>query len=235
MILAVEMLKTFNHLNQDHFLCELKREEYNGKRYYISPNGKKLPSVTTFLSHFKGDSLAKWRKKVGEDEANKISARASKRGTKFHSLMESYITNQEGFLTEQDVMPDMRHAFLDMRPVVDRIDNIHYVETMLYSETLGLAGQVDCIAEFDGVPSVIDFKTSLKLKKEEWILSYFEQCTCYSLMYEEMTGIKAKQIVVLISVDHEQPQVFVKQRGDYVPELYNKVKQFREETGLCKS
>jgi genome maintenance exonuclease 1 len=228
-------LKTFNHINQDHYLINLKREEHNGKRYYISPNGKKLPSVTTFLSHFKGDSLAKWRKKVGEEEANKISKRASSRGTKFHSLMESYITNQKGFLNEQDVMPDMQHAFLDMRPVVDRIDNVHYVETMLYSETLGLAGQVDCIAEFDGVPSVIDFKTSLKLKKEEWILSYFEQCTCYSLMYEEMTGIKAKQIVVLISVDHEQPQVFVKQRGDYVPELYNKVKQFREEIGLCKS
>ena len=146
--------------------------------------------------------------------------------------MESYIGNQKGFLTEPDVMPDMQMAFFDMRPVIDRIDNVHYLETMLYSETLGLAGQVDCIAEFDGVPSVIDFKTSLKLKKEEWILSYFEQCTCYSLMYEEMTGIKAKQIVVLISVDHEQPQVFVKQRGDYVPELYNKVKQFREEFGL---
>ena len=147
--------------------------------------------------------------------------------------MESYITNQEGFLTEQDVMPDMRHAFLDMRPVVDRIDNIHYVETMLYSETLGLAGQVDCIAEFDGIPSIIDFKTSLKLKKEDWILNYFEQCTAYSLMYEDMTGIQCRQIVVLISVDHEpQPQVFVKKRGDYVKGLYDKIVQFREEHGL---
>ena len=224
-------MKTFKHINTQP-LCELKREEYNGKRYYLAPSGKRLPSVTTFLSHFKGDSIAKWRRKVGEEEANKISARASRRGTKFHHLMESYIGNQKGFLTEPDVMPDMQMAFFDMRPVIDRIDNVHYLETMLYSETLGLAGQVDCIAEFDGVPSVIDFKTSLKLKKEEWILSYFEQCTCYSLMYEEMTGIKAKQIVVLISVDHEQPQVFVKQRGDYVPELYNKVKQFREEFGL---
>jgi len=222
-------LKTFKHINPQSTLCELKREEYNGKRYYISPNGTKLPSVTTFLSHFKGDSILKWRKKVGEEEANRISKRASTRGTKFHSLMESYLSNQKGFLTEEDVMPDMQMAFHEMRPVIDRIDNVHYLETMLYSETLGLAGQVDCIAEFDGVPSVIDFKTSLRLKKEEWILSYFEQCTCYSLMYEEMTGIKAKQIVVLISVDHEQPQVFVKQRGDYVPELYNKVKQFREE------
>ena len=148
--------------------------------------------------------------------------------------MESYISNQEkdSFLNET-VMPDMKVAFNNMLPVVNRIDNVHYLETMLYSETLGLAGQVDCIAEFDGVPSVIDFKTSLKEKREDWILNYFEQCTCYSLMYEEMTGIKAKQIVVLISVDNRiEPQVFVKQRGDYVSELYNKIKQFRMEHEL---
>ena len=170
---------------------------------------------------------------MGEEEANKISGRASRRGTKFHSLMESYISNQErsSFLND-NVMPDMKMAFNQMLPIVDRIDNVHYLETMLYSETLGLAGQVDCIAEFDGVPSVIDFKTSLKLKREEWILNYFEQCTCYSLMYEEMTGIKAKQIVVLISVDNEDPQVFVKQRSEYIPELVNKIKQFRLEHTL---
>lgn len=225
-------MKIFNHINTDPVLCELKREEYNGKRYYISPNGTRLPSVTTFLSHFKGDSIKKWRARVGEEEANKISARASRRGTKFHSLMESYITNEKDFLTE-DVMPDMKQAFFDMIPTLSRIDNIHYVETMLYSETLGLAGQVDCIGEFDGVPSIIDFKTSTKLKKEEWILNYFEQCTCYSLMYEEMTGIQCKQIVVLISVDGEvRPQVFMKNRRDYIPELANKVKQFRQELAL---
>ena len=223
-------MKTFKHINRTT-LCELTREEHNGKRYYVSPNGTKLPSVTTFLSHFKGDSIQKWRKKVGEEEANKISGRASRRGTKFHSLMESYISNQEGFLNE-DVMPDMVHAFNQFVPILDRVDNVHYLETMLYSETLGLAGQVDCIAEFDGVPSIIDFKTSLKPKKEEWILNYFEQCTCYSLMYEEMTGVKARQIVVMISVDHEQPQVFVKNRADYIPELARKVKQFREEHNL---
>ena len=227
-------MKTFNHIHPDHVLIELKREEYNGKRYYISPSGRRLPSVTTFLSHFKGDSIQKWRKKVGEEEANRISTRASRRGTKFHSLMESYISNQEVFSsTTTDVMPDMKLAFRNMLPTLDRLDNVHYLETMLYSETLGLAGQVDCIAEFDGVPSIIDFKTSLRLKKEEWILNYFEQCTCYSLMYEEMTGIQCKQIVVLISVDDEQePQVFVKQRGEYIPELARKVKQFRLEHNL---
>ena len=147
----------FRSIYNDPVLIELKREEINGKRYYVSPNGRHLPSVTTFLSHFKGDSILKWRKKVGEEEANKISARASRRGTKFHSLMESYISNQErdSFLNE-NVMPDMKLAFNNMLPTLDRLDNVHYLETMLYSETLGLAGQVDCIAEFDGIPSVID-------------------------------------------------------------------------------
>ena len=145
--------------------------------------------------------------------------------------MESYISNQEGFINE-DVMPDMVHAFNQFVPILDKVDNVHYLETMLYSETLGLAGQVDCIAEYDGIPSVIDFKTSLKPKREDWILNYFEQCTCYSLMYEEMTGVKAKQIVVMISVDHEQPQVFVRNRKDYIPGLVEKVKQFRKDLNL---
>ena len=222
-------MKTFKHLHNDPVLVNLKREEVNGKRYYVSPNGKHLPSVTTFLSHFKGDSIAKWRKKVGEEEANKISARASRRGTKFHSLMESYISNQEGFLDDK-VMPDMRHAFNQFLPILDRVDNVHYLETMLYSEILGLAGQVDCIAEYDGVPSIIDFKTSLKPKREDWILNYFEQCTCYSLMYEEMTGVQCKQLVVMIAVDHHEPQVFVRNRRNYIPELARKVRQFRDET-----
>ena len=163
---------------------------------------------------------------MGEEEANRISARASRRGTKFHSLMESYLGNEEGFLSE-DVMPDMKQSFRMMQPLVDRIDNIHYIETMLYSEALGLAGQVDCIAEFDGIPSIIDFKTSLKLKKEEWITDYFLQTTCYSLMYQELTGIKTKQIVILISVDHEKPQIFIKNRKDYMPLLAERLKEYK--------
>ena len=130
-------MKTFRHIFNDQTLCDLERIEHDGKRYYVSPTGERLPSVTTFLSHFKKDSITKWRKRVGEEEANKISGRASRRGTKFHSLMESYLTNQnpEEYLTE-DLMPDMRQAFKDMQPTLDRIDNIHYIETMLFSETV---------------------------------------------------------------------------------------------------
>lgn len=218
-------MKTFRHIHNDSTLCNLNRIEHNGKRYYESPTGQRLPSVTTFLSTFKKDSLMKWRKRVGEEEANRISARATRRGTKFHSLMESYLNNETGFLNE-DVMPDMQQAFYQMQPILDNIDNVHYIETMLYSETIGLAGQVDLIAEYEGVPSIIDFKTSSKLKKEEWIEDYFLQTTAYSLMYEDMTSVKAKQLVILISVDHEQPQVFVKDRRDYVPLLAEKIKEF---------
>lgn len=221
-------MKTFRHIHNDPTLCDLNRIEHNGKRYYESPTGKRLPSVTTFLSHFKKDHIMKWRKRVGEEEANKISAKATRRGTKFHSLMESYLSNHDPsmYLTE-DLMPDMKHHFNLMKPVLDNIDNIHYIETMLYSETIGLAGQVDCIAEYNGIPSIIDFKTANKLKKEEWIEDYFLQTTAYSLMYEDMTGVQAKQIVILISVDHELPQVFVKDRKDYVPLLAERLKEFR--------
>lgn len=221
-------MKTFRHIHNDADLCKLNRIEHNGKRYYESPNGVRLPSVTTFLSTFKKDSIIKWRKRVGDEEANRVSAKATRRGTKFHSLMEDYLANKDPqeFLTE-DIMPDMKQAFYDMQTVLNRVDNIHYIEAMLHSETIGLAGQVDLIAEFDGVPSVIDFKTSTRLKREDWIEDYFLQTTAYSLMYEDMTSVKAKQIVILISVDGEQPQVFVKQRGEYVGLLYDKIKEFR--------
>ena len=218
---------TFTHLTGLPDLPTLERTEIDGKRFYVSPNGKRLPSVTTFLSTFKKDSIIKWRKRVGEEEANKVSGRATRRGTKFHSLMESYLANESvnSFLTE-DVMPDMKQAFYNMQPILERVNNIHHIEAMLHSDKIGLAGQVDLIAEFDGVPSVIDFKTSTKPKREDWIEDYFLQTTAYSLMYEDMVGIKAKQIVILISVDNEQPQVFVKQRKDYVQTLADKLKEF---------
>lgn len=231
-------MKTFNHINNQWLvnhgslkLCKLNREEYNGRRFYISPSGSRLTSVTTFLGHFKKDIIKQWRQKVGEEEANKISAKASSRGTRFHSLMESYLSNDVGFLERENISFEQKKSFMDMKPVVDRIDNIHYIETMLYSESFGLGGQVDCIADFDGVPSIIDFKTSNKTKREEWITDYFQQCTLYSLMYEEMTGIQCKQIVVLISVDGvSKPQVFVRDRMYYMLDLTKKIKQFRKET-----
>jgi genome maintenance exonuclease 1 len=202
-----------------------------GKRHYLTPSGKKLPSMTTVLGSFEKAGIIKWRKKVGEDKANSISKRASIRGTGFHKIIENYVGNKhEGLLKDQ--MPDMVEAFRDIRSIIDRIDNVHYLEASLFSELVGVAGCCDCIAEFDGIPSVIDYKTSLKPKKEEWIQNYFEQATGYSLLYQDMTGIRIPQIVVIIAVDYEEPQIFVKQRKNYVESLYEKIKTYYEENRL---
>jgi hypothetical protein len=211
-----------------HELASLPVEELNGKRHYISPNGIKLPSVTTVLGHFKKASILEWRNRVGNKEADYVMRRAGVRGTKFHALMERYLGNEQNIF--EGVMPDMKQAFRDAQPVLDRIDNIHYMEVPLYSEVLGVAGRTDVIAEFDGVPSIIDFKTSLREKREEWIDGYFEQATAYSLMYEELTDFRIDQVVVIISVDGlDKPQVFVKDRIEYIDSLMTKIETYKKD------
>lgn len=223
-------MKTFRYLSNMPKLEPLPTEEIDGQRFYITPTGKKLPSVTTVLGHSKKQMIFEWRKRVGQEEANKISTRASIRGTKFHNMLEKYLCNEDVKLIFEDVMPDMRQAFKDVQPTIDLIDNIHYIESPLYSEVLGVAGRTDVIAEFAGVPSIIDFKTSTKEKKEDWIQNYFEQGTAYSLMYEEMTGRSINQIVIIISVDGmEKPQIFVKNRIDYIDSLLEKIENYKKE------
>lgn len=203
-------------------------EETDGKRHYISPNGIKLPSITTILGHFKKATILEWRNKVGDQEANYIMRRAGVRGSKFHLMMERYLGNLDNVF--EGVMPDMKQSFKDAQSTLDKIDNIHYMECPLYSEVLGVAGRTDVIAEFDGVPSIIDFKTSLKEKRENWIENYFEQGTGYSLMYEEMTGIRIDKIVIIISVDGlDKPQVFIKDRNDYIDSLMEKIETYKKE------
>ena len=223
-------MKNFRHKTNMVKLEPLPDEIINGKRFYTVPSGNKLPSVTTVLGHFKKEKLVAWQNKVGLEEAERIKRRAGIRGTKFHNMMEKYLLNETKQVIFEDVMPDMKQAFNDAKPYIDKINEIHYIESPLYSESLGLAGRTDVIAEYDGVPSIIDFKTSLKLKKEEWIDNYFEQGTAYSLMYEELTGTKIEQIVIIISVDHEdKPQEFIKNRNDYVDSLMDKIEAYKKE------
>lgn len=208
------MRKIFNH----NFVTEVDMEttSIDGKRYYVLPDGKKFRSVTTVLGEkLDKTALLEWRKKVGESEANKISTQAARRGTAVHSIAERYVLNEQDYL--QQSMPSGVDAFNSIKSLLDRhVDNLLGVELPLYSVAMNTAGRCDLIGEFDGVPSVIDFKTSRKPKKEEWIESYFLQTTCYSMMFERMYKIKIPQVAILIAVDHEEPQLFVKDCGQYV-------------------
>ena len=209
-------------MNFKHVGCdidyELTTETINGKRHYVTPGGNKYPSVTTITSQYNKQSIMEWRKRVGEEEANRISSKAAGRGTRVHTLCENYLNNQEDYLQKQ--MPDAIVMFNTLQPLLnDYVNNIHALEVPLYSDYLRTAGRVDCIAEFDGAISVIDFKTSSKPKEDKWIENYYMQCSAYAVMFEERTGIPVSRIVVMIAVDGETAQIFVKKRNDYIDEF----------------
>ena len=209
----------FNLMLSD--LQKLPRRNVNGKRVYETPDGAQYPSVTTITSQLSKDAIKAWRKRVGEETANKITKQATTRGTSVHKLCEDYCLNQ---LNEEKVMPTNKEMFLSIKKELDtNVNNIHSVEGFLYSNFLRVAGQVDLIAEYKGKLSVIDFKTSKKKKPESWIQNYFIQESAYAFMYEERTDIQVPQLVTIIGVDGEpEPQVFVKnakERNDYLLEF----------------
>jgi genome maintenance exonuclease 1 len=198
----------------------------DGKRYYVTPDGKKLPSVTTVIGAKKKESIMKWRQRVGEDVANKISRQATSRGTNMHTLCEYYLNNEPK--PPGTVMPDAKEMFISVKPYLNKINNIHYQEVGLWSEQLGLAGRVDCIAEYEGKLSVIDFKTSKKIKKKEDIDDYFAQCVAYACMYEELVGIGIEQIVVIMAVENSEPLVFIEKTENYLDALFGFIKFYKE-------
>ena len=198
----------------DHNFPKLIRIDSNTGRLYETPNGDKYPSVTSVTGKMSKVSIEDWKKRVGEAEAKKISFRASQRGTQIHSYCESFLLNEDHHIDLFDL-----EMWNSMRPFVDKIDNIHALESMMYSDKLKLAGTVDCIGEYEGELSIIDFKTSSKLKKEEWIENYFIQATAYSIMFEELFNIKIPNIVIIIGVDSEPPQIFKRKRKDFIEKL----------------
>ena len=214
----------FKHVGCD-IDYDLETETINGKRFYKTPEGLLYPSVTTITSQHGKDKILEWRRRVGEEEANRISTKASNRGTKVHKICENYLNNEEDYARTNPAhihktMPDTIAMFKSLQPLLDEhVNNIHALEIPLYSHHLRVAGRVDCIAEYDGKLSIIDFKTSNKLKDESWIKGYFMQCSAYAVMYEERTGIPVSQIVIMIAVDSEHPQVFIKKRNDYIKDF----------------
>lgn len=218
-------MKKFNHVDSPTF-PKLERRENNGIREYQLPSGVWVPSVTTVVGSMNKKGIERWRARVGEEEANRVLSVASARGTDVHNIIEKYLGNTENFLTEE--FPTTKQTFRDFKPHLDKIDNIRYLEAGLHSERMRLAGTTDCIAEFDGVLSVIDFKTSRKPKKEEYIKSYFLQATAYSLMHEDLTKIPIDQIVILIWSPEGEVQEFVKKKRDYMDELFDVIVNFHK-------
>lgn len=203
-------------------LPDLETIEIDGKRHYKTPAGV-FPSVTTALGNkLPKTHLEEWRKRVGEEEANKVSTQAKNRGTALHKICEDYIMNRDYMV---DAMPSNIDMFLRIKPYLDKnLSSIYGVEVPLYSERLKLAGRTDLLGGWAGYNAVLDFKTSKYPKKEEHIESYFLQATCYSLMANERTLLRYPKIVIIIAVDHEDPQIFERNAVDYVERLIRLLK-----------
>jgi hypothetical protein len=192
---------------------DLQTVTLDGKRFYLTPDGNRYPSVTTVTGLYGKQAILEWRQRVGEAEANRISTQASSRGTRMHTLCEKYLLGEDF----GKVMPDALAMFNKIKPILDEnITDIYGIETPLYSDHLRVAGRVDCIARFAGKRAIVDFKTSSKPKKEEWITNYFMQCAAYAVMFEERTGISIPKLAVVIAVADNEPQLFVKNRDDYI-------------------
>ena len=217
-------MKNFDHVKLNVELPDITTESIKGKRFYVTPEGNKYPSITTVLSDRNKEGIIKWRESVGNDVANQVMRQAASRGTAVHTLIENYLNNEE--LSKQDVLPVA--LFVTIKSELDNINNIRIQEGGLYSDKLGVAGRVDCIAEYKGKISVIDFKTSTKEKKEEWVENYFIQGSAYCEMYEERFLQPIEQVVILIVTEDGAVQTFIKDKRDYLPLLKTAIKEFNE-------
>ena len=209
------MMKTFNHVGND--LKDLKTENIEGKRYYVTPKGNKYVSITSLLGNLSKQSIIEWRRRVGEAEANKISRQASSRGTRVHNICESYIQNQVGILEGE--LPDAIEMFNSIVPLLDRIDNIHVVEGALFSDDLGVAGRTDLIGEFDEKLSVIDYKTSRKRKTWEMCHGYFMQGAFYAHAFEERYNTPIENIIIIMAVENDKPLLWKETKSRWIDPL----------------
>lgn len=215
---------TFNYC-PPKILEELTAETTQYGRKYLLPDGSKVPSITTVLSYFKKDIIQEWRNKVGEVEANRISKQSSCRGTNVHKLCEDYLNNDPHYA--RGAFPDALEMFKSIKPLLNNINNIHYQECGLYSTHLGVAGRVDCIGEYNGVLSVIDFKTSRKIKTSKMVEDYYMQECFYSLAYEELIGQPVHQLVTIMAVENEEPLVFIEQTEKWIEPLVNLIGEYK--------
>ena len=205
---------------------ELSTKNVNRKRFYVTPEGKLYPSITTVLQRRKMEGLMEWRKRVGDDVANYVARTAAARGTKVHQMCEDFLNNEFDEEThKKNFLPYT--LFGQIKPVLsEKVDNIYAQECGLYSDKYMVAGRVDCIGEYNGIPSIIDFKTSTKERNDDWNESYYIQASAYAEMFEERTGIEINQIVILVVTEDGIVQEFIKTKHDYLPLLVESIDDF---------
>lgn len=224
-------MKLFNHVGLDPI--EMSAEMVEGKRVYLAPTGHHYPSVTTVIGNnaAKKAGIAKWRARVGEKAANAKTTRATGRGTKYHSIAEDYFNNNLD-LKKYKSHPLPVLMFHHSRPILDRINNIYLQEAALYSKHLEIAGRVDCIAEFDGVLSIIDFKTAAEPKREKYLYDYFVQETAYACMLQENYGLSVKQLVTIVACENGETQVKVlPPKKEFFMKLMSYISEYQEQHG----
>ena len=225
-------MNLFNHVG-DLTPVEMTAEMVEGKRVYLTPSGKQYPSITTVISNNskKQAGLAKWRARVGKEKAANISARSAGRGTKYHSIAEDYFNNDLD-LKKYREFPLPVLMFHHSRSVLDRINNIYLQEAALYSDHLEVAGRVDCIAEFDGVLSIIDFKTAAEPKKETYLYDYLVQETAYACCLQELYGLSVKQLVTIVACENGETQVHITPpKKEYLLKLIQYIDEYQTRYG----
>ena len=222
-------MSNFHHTKIDLGYKDLDTVTLKSGRTYSTPKGIKYPSVTTVLSILSSDGIDAWRKRVGEEKANAISFQASNRGTDVHDCLEKYVANDPAYA--KGYMPHITMAVNKIKPILEeRLGTVYAQEVALYSDHLKLAGRVDMIAEWDGVLSVIDWKTSKKEKKHEWVTNYFIQESSYAIMWEERTGTPITQLVTIIACDElTEPQVFIEHRDTWASDLIKTIERYYNE------
>ena len=214
------MAKNFVQLDESK-LPKTKGKNIDGFRFYAVED-KHYPSITTVLGAIPKPGLMKWRKSVGEDAAKWEMNRAARRGSATHTLVEQYLKGETPSI--RDVLP--LGMFRLLKPYLDQVDNIHCLEQIMYSHQLTIAGQVDCIAEYNGKLSVIDFKTANKERVDSWNENYYIQCTAYGIMYEELFGTPIEQLVILQAGEDGSCKAFVKNTADYKEKLGKVIQDF---------
>jgi genome maintenance exonuclease 1 len=215
---------TFEHNPID--IPKVSTKTVNRKRFYITPTGL-YPSITTVLGvrKAKQKGLQEWRERVGNDVANHIMRTAASRGTAVHHMCEDFLNNIEVTQEGRDFLPWC--LFSQLKPTIQsNINKIYAQECGLWSEKYRVAGRVDCIAEYNGIPSIIDFKTSRSERKDDYNLEYYIQASAYAEMFEERTGIEINQIVILVVTEDGAVQEFIKEKHDYLPLLVETIDDF---------